>query len=298
VTAMGTMSVGDVRVITATQDAYLKVATGTGEDLTALDAAFGSDFIRFMDSQEITTGQSSLATLVSNETSSRLSGDTSLASSLSTEASSRTSGDLSLTTSLSTKISTESSSRVSGDTSLATSLSTTVSVESSSRTSGDTSLATSITTEASSRLSGDTSLSTKVSQAESTLLSQDESLETSLTAEASSRLSGDTSLSTSLSSEASSRLSGDTSVATVVDDLHKVNVDSLTFNVATVYTSYLETTFGSDAQAVYLFITNGGETSTAVFDNNQSVSIYNGENVYLFLRKAGAAGGAVWFAGF
>ena len=62
----GNFKSGDVRVIKSEMDAFLYVGTG-GEDLTSLDASFGTKFIRFMDSSEILAGIQVVQTAVDNE---------------------------------------------------------------------------------------------------------------------------------------------------------------------------------------------------------------------------------------
>lgn len=49
----GGVAVGDVRVISETKDAYLRVGNGTGENLSTILSDLGSDFIRYLDSVEI-----------------------------------------------------------------------------------------------------------------------------------------------------------------------------------------------------------------------------------------------------
>ncbi len=149
---------------------------------------------------------------VSNEESSRTSGDASLTTSVSSlttrvssEESNRTSGDLSLTSSvisLTTRVSDEESNRTSGDLSLTnsvTSLTTRVSNEESNRTSGDLSLTNRVSSEESNRTSGDLSLTNRVSSEESNRTSGDLSLTNRVSNEESNRASADLSLTNSIS---------------------------------------------------------------------------------------------------
>ena len=119
----GEMSEGDVRVVTSEKDAFLRVTSGSGEDLGDLlgtDKAYKSDFIRFMDSSEIISGNATISTNLSIEVDDRSNADSSLTTRISDEESTR-STDVS---SLETRLGTEETTRSAADISLANRLDT------------------------------------------------------------------------------------------------------------------------------------------------------------------------------
>ena len=168
------------------------------------------------------SGDALLSTGLSNEISARVSGDASLSTGLSNEISARVSGDASLSTGLSN----ETSNRLSGDASLSSELST----ETSNRVSSDASLSTDLSTETSARVSGDASLLAVLSTETSTRVSGDTSLLANLSTETSARISGDISLSTSLSTETSARISGDVSLSSGISTINNLFNTTLTLS--------------------------------------------------------------------
>jgi hypothetical protein len=223
------------------------------------------------------------------ETSSRISGDTSLSiicsnilgtvttSSLDTlaELASALSNDPSFVFNISSSLVLETSNRISGDASLSVGLSS----EISSRISGDASLSAGLSSEISSRISGDASLSDGLSSEISSRISGDASLSAGLSSEISSRISGDASLSTGLSSETSSRISGDASLSSVISTIltattfngTATNATNTTITAsstnATFYPTFVSATTGNLPQLVDTTLTYNPSTDTLVCAN-------------------------------
>ena len=73
-----TAQVGDARIVTDQQDAFVYVGAGNGEDLSLVHATLSDKYIRFLDSTEIALNNTSITTVITAEETARIAADTSL----------------------------------------------------------------------------------------------------------------------------------------------------------------------------------------------------------------------------